>query len=142
MCEQPGGTYWLQWRAYTKSELLGAGMISPEDMNLFFITDDPAAAVEEVCRFYRVYHSMRFVGDELVLRLEHRVRDETVEALNDQFGQIITGGKIEQCEPLPPEANEFPDKPRLKLRFNRRDVGLLRLVINRLNAEPDPNATE
>jgi hypothetical protein len=137
MVEQPGGTYWLQWRAYVKSELLGAGMVSPEDMNLFYITDDIEDAVEEVLRFYRVYHSMRFVGDELVLRLQRPVSDATIERLNDEFGGIITGGRIEATEPLGPEADELPELPRIKLRFNRKDLGLLRVLIDRVNRDPE-----
>ena len=48
MIEQPGGTYWLQWRAYVKSELLRNGMINEQDMHLFRITDDVDIAIRDV----------------------------------------------------------------------------------------------
>lgn len=135
LLEQPGGTYWLQWRAYVKSELLVAGMIHPDDLNLIFITDSVDAAVEEVVRFYRVYHSMRFVGNDLVLRIQRRLSSDTLTRLNDEFGSILTAGRIEQVPALPQEAGEYPDLPRLKLRFDRRSAGKLRHLVNVVNRE-------
>lgn len=136
MLEQPGGTYWLQWRAYVAAELLRTGMISEQDMHLFRITDDADVAVREVLRFYRVYHSMRYVGEELVLRLQRRLSDATLERLNDEFGEIVAAGAIEQCAMLPAEGGELPELPRVKLRFDRKSCGLLRRCIDVINEEP------
>jgi hypothetical protein len=138
MVERPGGTYWLQWRGYVAAELLRTGMIDEQDMDLFFITDDVEEAVRNVVRFYRVYHSMRWVGDELVLRLNHGVRAETVERLNDEYGAILVSGRFEQCDALEAENGEYPGKPRLKLRFDRRSFGRLRRCIDLVNEEPRP----
>jgi transposase len=135
MLEQPGGTYWLQWRAYVKSELLSSGMINPQDMHLFRITDDADAAVREVVNFYRVYHSMRYVGDELVLRVRRAPAAATLERLNDEFGRIVSSGRIELTEPLAAEAGENPAMPRIKLRFDRKSCGLLRRCIDVLNED-------
>jgi len=138
MLEQPGGTYWLQWRAYVKSELLSAGMINPEDMGLFRITDDVETAVREVVQFYRVYHSMRYVGDDLVLRLKRPLSAGLLDRLNDEFGRIVAAGRIEQTPILEAEGGELPDLPRLKLRFDRRSLGLLRRCIDVINQEAAP----
>jgi uncharacterized protein (TIGR00730 family) len=135
LLEQPGGTYWLQWRAYVKSELLLAGMISPDDLDLIFITDNVDAAVEEVVKFYRVYHSMRFVGSDLVLRIQRRLSSDTLARLNDEFGSILTTGRIEQVPALPQEGGEYPDLPRLKFRFDRRSAAKLRQLLNLVNQE-------
>lgn len=143
MLEQPGGTYWLQWRAYVKAELLNAGMINPDDMHLFRITDDVEVAVREVVQFYRVYHSMRYVGDELVLRLRRPLAPSTLERINDEYGAIVTGGKLEQVPILPAENGEYPELPRLKLRFDRKSCGLLRRCIDLVNQEPEaPGAAD
>jgi hypothetical protein len=139
MLERPEGTYWHQWRAYVAAELLRTGMISEEDMKLFTIARDVDQAVDVVRNFYRIYHSMRYVGDELVLRLEQKLAPETVERLNDEFPQLLEGGRIELSEPLPAEKDEFPDKPRLKLAFDRRSFGHLRQMIDVINAEPTPD---
>lgn len=140
MVEQPGGTYWPQWRAYVAAELLRTGMISPEDMNLFRITDDVDMAAAHVQRFYRVYHSMRYVGDDLVLRLSRPLSAATLQHLNDRFASaILSGGAIEQTPAaLPEERGEFADLPRLRMRFNKRSIGLLRRAIDVINDDPDP----
>ena len=135
MCEQPGGTYWLQWRAYVTSELLRTGMISEQDMNLFYITDDVTKAMAKVIEFYRVYHSSRYVGEDLVLRLNRRISDELVEQLNDEYAaDILEHGRIEQCEMLPAERGEFPELPRLKMAFNKQSLGKLRRAFDLINA--------
>jgi uncharacterized protein (TIGR00730 family) len=139
MVEQPGGTYWQQWRAYVAAELLRTGMISPEDMHLFRITDSIDAAAEHVLKFYRVYHSMRYVGDELVVRLQRPLRPSTVEMLNDRFAKLVLmDGQFAQRAVLPEEKGEFPQLPRLTLRFNKRAYGTLRRVIDAVNDDPGP----
>ncbi|MCK4342855.1 MAG: LOG family protein [Phycisphaerae bacterium] len=137
MLEQPGGTYWLQWRAYVVAELLRTGMINEQDMSLFRITDDADVAVREVLQFYRVYHSMRYVGEHLVLRLLRPISDATLERLNDEFGEILETGRIEQCSILPEENGECPDYPRLRLHFDRKSCGRLRRLFDVVNEEPE-----
>lgn len=137
MCEQPGGTYWPQWRAYVAAELLRTGMINEQDMNLFRIVDSVDAAVDEVMRFYSVFHSSRYVGDDLVIRLERGLSGETLERLNDEYRDLAGKGRIEACPPLAAERGEFPEKPRLKLRFDKRSFGRLRLMVDLINAEPE-----
>lgn len=139
MVERPGGTYWLQWRAYVAAELLRTGMINDQDMNLITITDDVNVAARVVRDFYRVFHSMRNVSNDLVLRLERPVSDSTLEQINSEFGDIVTGGRIEQRAALPAENGEYPEKPRLKLRFDRRSFGRLRRLIDTVNRDPQPD---
>jgi len=139
MCEQPGGTYWPQWRAYVVSELLRCGMISESDMNLFRITDSVEAAVEHVCQFYRIYHSGRYVGPDFVMRLKHRLSETTLQRLNDEYSRLIlSGGVIQQCDALSGENGQYPGLPRLKFRFDKKSIGLLRRMIDLINREPIP----
>lgn len=137
MCEQKGGTYWPAWKQYVEHELLRKGMISEPDMSLFFITDDIDEAVRNVCDFYRVYNSSRYVDDDLVIRLERQISATTLQRINDEFaGRMLKGGKIEQLSaPLPEEQGEFPDLPRLKLRFDKKNLGLLRRMIDTINLD-------
>ncbi|MBP9025449.1 MAG: LOG family protein [Phycisphaerae bacterium] len=136
LVERPGGTYWLRWRDYVEAELLRAGMICPEDMDLFTITDDVGLAVRVVREFYRVYHSMRYVGSDLVLRLERPLLPSTLELLNDTFGDVLARGRFEQTGALPAEDGELAEKPRLKFAFNRKSFGRLRRLIDVINADP------
>jgi hypothetical protein len=141
MVEQPGGTYWPQWRAYVVSELLRCGMISEQDMHLFKITDSVDVAVQHVMHFYRVYHSARYVNDDLVLRIRRRLSDATIMRLNDEFARlIVAAGRIEQRDALAEERVEYPGMPRITLNFDKKNIGQLRRMIDLINAEPEPAA--
>ncbi len=138
MVERPGGTYWQRWRDYVAAELLATGMISEQDMDLIYITDDADDAVREVVQFYRLYHSMRYVGDDLVLRLERPISDATLARLNDEFGEMLIAGRIEQCRIMDAENGELPEMPRLRMRFDRKSCGLLRRCIDAVNRDDGP----
>lgn len=137
MCEEPGGTYWKSWLSFVKQELLGNGMIDQADLGLFRLADRAEDAVEEITRFYRRYHSSRFVGDRLVIRLNQPLSADTLSAINGGFADIITGGRFEQTtSPLDEENGQYPDKARLVFAFDRRSAGRLRALIDRLNDAP------
>jgi hypothetical protein len=131
--DEPGGSYWRDWERYVDSHLRERGLINPDDLALFRVTDDIDVAVREVADFYRNYHSSRFVRDLLVLRLRVAPSDAELAALNDEFGALLQGGRIESCGVLPEEEDEDAALPRLALLFNRRRVGLLRRLIDRVN---------
>ena len=134
MVDEPEGTYWQHWRTYVKSELLHAGMIGEEDMGLFYVTDSADAAVGEIVRFYRRYHSSRFVRDDLVIRMKRPVSDAFVEQLNDEFGSLLASGKIVQIPgALEEEDGQCANLPRLVMHYNRMSAGRLRRLIDRLN---------
>jgi len=136
LCDQPGGTYWAHWRTYVMTELLANGMIDEPDTNLFFITDSPQKAVEHVIRFYRTYHSSRYVGDLFVIRLNGPLSDGLLAEMNSDFSDILKGGSFERRDrPVEGEEGAYPDKPRLVFQFDRRSAGRLRVLIDRLNEE-------
>jgi uncharacterized protein (TIGR00730 family) len=132
--DAPGGHYWRDWQLYVASHLRDRGLIDPDDLSLFSVTDDVDEAVDEVTRFYRNYHSSRFVHDLLVLRLRVAPDDEELAALNRDFPDVVQGARIERCAALPEEGGEDAELPRLALHFNRRKVGRLRRMIDRINA--------
>lgn len=137
MIDEPGGTYWEAWQRFVTEGLLNRGYISPADKHLFRVTDSVEEAVQEVTRFYRVYHSMRYVRGRLVLRLRSRLSDALLERVRRTFADILTGGTFEQTEALPEEANEptLATLPRLAFRFDRHHVGRLRQLIDLVNEE-------
>jgi uncharacterized protein (TIGR00730 family) len=138
--DAPGGSYWVQWRRYLEDHLRARGLISPEDFALFRITDSVDEAVSEILHFYANYQSSRYVRDLLVIRLREAPDEGPLERLNQEFAPILKGGRIEVGPPLPEEGDEVISHPRLTLRFNRRDVGRLRQLIDRLNDLVDPRA--
>ncbi|HID21859.1 MAG TPA: TIGR00730 family Rossman fold protein [Planctomycetaceae bacterium] len=133
----PGGTYWAAWLQFVRDHLLKPGMISPEDMSLFKVAGDVDEAVEEIMRFYSVYNSMRYVNGKLVLRLHREPSDELVERLNMDFADLLERGRIEKATVHRLEADDahLRDLPRLALYFNRKSMGRLRQLVDRINAE-------
>jgi predicted Rossmann-fold nucleotide-binding protein len=47
-----GSDYWGEMVDWIRGELLADGMISPEDIDLLYVTDDPAEAVRIVVSSY------------------------------------------------------------------------------------------
>jgi hypothetical protein len=133
--DAPGGDFWRQWREDGVERLLARRLISPEDLALFRVTDDVETAVREILGFYRVYHSSRFVGERLVLRLNQAPPAETIERLNRDFADLLARGRFVLDGPLPEEAGDATaGLPRLVFAFNRRSYGRLRQLIDFLNA--------
>ena len=130
--DSPGDSYWRDWEEYVASHLHERGMLSDADLSLFRVTDDVEDAVGEILRFYGNYHSSRYVGERLVIRLCRVPSDEQLAVLNDEFADLLEKGTIAASETLPPEV-EAVELPRIVLHFNRRSVGRLRQLINRLN---------
>jgi uncharacterized protein (TIGR00730 family) len=131
--DEPGGRYWRDWLEYVETHLCARGLIDPADMNFFRVTDSVDDAVSEIESFYRNYHSSRYVGGRLILRLHVSPSDEELASLNDEFAPLLESGQIERCEVLPEEDGESLHLPRLRLHFNRKRAGLLRGLIDRLN---------
>ena len=136
LLDEPGGDYWQHFGEFITKTLLADGMISPCDEALYKITDSVEVAVDETMNFYRVYHSLRYVGDMLVLRITQKLSEEDLALLNDNFADILVGGKIEQVDALPEERNEpeIANLPRLTLHFDRKQLGKLRMLIDQINS--------
>ena len=136
MVDDDGG-YWEDWFEFTRDSLLRRGLISGEDFSLFSITRDPVEAVQFIDDFYRNYHSLRFVGDKLVIRLNKSLDSGHLQTLNEEFNEIIRpNGSMELSGPLPEEKDQ-PDLlplPLVTLDFNRRSYGLLKAFIRRINS--------
>jgi uncharacterized protein (TIGR00730 family) len=135
MVDEPGGDYWKRWDEYVRYVLLGRNLISEEDLSLYKVTDSVDEAVAEVRQFYRVYHSMRYVHGDLVLRLQRPLPEALLDRIRHEFAGILMGGTFEQTEPLPEEANDVlaAHLPRLRFRFDRKSLGRLRQLIDLIN---------
>jgi uncharacterized protein (TIGR00730 family) len=132
MLEGSSGQYWHNWNHYIERHLLANGWISAEDTGIYHIARNVDDAVEHVLRFYRVFHSSRYVGPILVLRLKDRLTEAQVGELNDEFGELIRAGRIEQRGPLEGERDHL-DLPRLAFEHARGRYGRLRMMIDRIN---------
>ena len=114
---------------------MSAALISPDDLRFVMVTDSIDDAVEEVCRFYRTYHSLRFVGTRLVLRLNREVGDNELAALNQQFAPIVEKGEIDRIEATGAERRDDDQVGlhRIAFRFDRRGWAGVRRMIDTLN---------
>jgi uncharacterized protein (TIGR00730 family) len=135
LLDPPGGSYWTGLVDFIKQHLLKGKMISPEDLSLFKVCDDYRAAVEEVLQFFRVYHSMRYVKQNLVIRLLEPLHPLLLDGINREFGDILSSGDFQQTAALQLERDEtdLAHMPRLVFHFNRRSFGRLRQMIDAIN---------
>ena len=137
LVDEPDCTYWNAFIALLQEELLERGLVSASDFSLFERVDSVDAAVDRIVRFYRRYHSMRYVNGTLVLRLAAAPLPETVKGLRTRFADILTpGGTMALSPALSAEADEpeIAHLPRLIVDFNRIDFGRLRDLIDAVNA--------
>jgi uncharacterized protein (TIGR00730 family) len=132
MLEGDGGVYWDHWNRYVRKNLYDSGWISPDDPRLYHIAASIDDAVDHVIGFYRVYHSSRYVRDRFVIRIAQPLAPEEIEVLNTEFRSLVKEGRIEQCGPLEGESDHM-DLPRLCFTHTRRDHGLLRRLVDRIN---------
>src|SRR5688572_17256911 len=136
--DRPGGTYWREWMDFTREHLLGRGFISEADLRLFKVTDSKDEAIRECTHFYSNYHSVRQVRDDLVMRLQRRPTADQLTEIKSRFKDIAADGEYRVDGPHPLERDEpaLDDLHRLVFKFNRRDHGRLRILIDYLNDLP------
>jgi uncharacterized protein (TIGR00730 family) len=133
LLDVPGSEYWRQWEQFIQMQLLSQGLISPEDLHLFLITDDVEQAVAEIFAFYQVFHSARYVEDDLVFRLKRALPSEALPALEEEFADILRGPLKQHEGPLLLEGDENPALWRLVIPFTRSRYGRLRRLIDAVN---------
>ncbi|MGH9088488.1 MAG: TIGR00730 family Rossman fold protein [Acidimicrobiales bacterium] len=136
LVETGGGTYWHGWRRFLDEEAVRPGYVSAEDVALFRVANTVDEAAAEVLGFYRNYHSCRWVGDLLVVRLQVEPSRAELAELNRRFADIVASGNIHPAQPFPPErsGHDHVELPRVAFRFDRFHYSRLRLLIDSLNA--------
>jgi len=139
LIDRVNGHYWETWRRFLENDLLKLGLISPTDFHLFSITHSADDAVAEVEKFYSVFHSYRWVREQMVIRLNHALTEEGVAGLNDKFKELLVAGQIVQHPgPLPEEKDDvhLAGFKRLILTPDKHKFGLIRLLIDAINNAP------
>ncbi len=138
LLDQTGGTFWQGLQGFIDEHLAPAGVISVGDFDRVVVTDSVEEARAEITGFWRNYHSLRWIGETLVLRLRHEPTDAEIDALNEEFGGLVEDGRIHRAEPRGPEIADADalELPRLALHLRQREVGNLFRLIRGLNALP------
>ena len=127
--------YWDRWLDLLDSLLLENGFASTEDRLLIKRARSAEEALNHIKSFYHVFHSLRYVREKTVLRLNTPISTELLEKLNGEFQDILFKGKIESTGPLKDELKnqEYPTLPRISLYFDKKSFGRLNLLITKIN---------
>jgi uncharacterized protein (TIGR00730 family) len=135
LLDEPNGSFWDGFMRFIRDDVMPHGLIDDDDLHLMYVTDRVDEATDELLRFTRNYQSLRWVGDDLVLRMRYAPDDAQLAALNHEFGSITTDGSIRRTEALPQERRDRDglDLQRVALKYNGFTAGGLRRLINALN---------
>ena len=136
LIEPSGEGYWSSVIEFFQRELKQRGYVSGPDLDLFERFYSVQQVIDTIQRFYSCYHSMRCIGDKLVIRLTRAPRPSVVEQLNQEFSDLLTSEHgIILSAPLPAEADqpELASLPRLVVDFNHMEHGRLRTLIDAIN---------
>jgi len=125
--------YWRPLDEFVRATMAPQRLIDGDDRAFYRIVDSVEEAVREITTFYRVFHSARIVGQDLVFRLTHALTDAQVREIERRFEDILKGPVDQVPGPVPQELNEFPELPRLLLPFNRGPYARPRLLIDFVN---------
>ena len=134
--DAPKSGFWKPMLKFFEQQLQRDGMISSSDRSVYQVTDSAEEAARIILQFYAVYHSLRYVGEQLVFRLQHRLPEHAPAQLTAEFRDLLQpGSAIQQGGALTGETDEpeLARLPRLILKFNRKDYGRLIELINRIN---------
>jgi len=136
LLDEPGGRFWSSFADFLRAEVATRRLIDDDDLDLLLRTEDVHAAANEVIGFYRNYQSLRWVGEQLVLRMHRAPTDDELHDLNERFAWIVIDGKIERTDPFPAEVRDGDhlDLARLVLRYSGFAAGGLRRLIDALNS--------
>jgi len=135
LMQNPGDDYWQTWVSFFTEIMLRDKYISPDDMDLFSICESNQEAIDIITSFYKTYHSLRYVGETAVIRLNAPITESNIEALNESFKDIVTEGKIEACKPFPEEleTKDHVKKFRIGFKFNKVNFGRLVSMVRMIN---------
>ena len=140
LMQLPHQNYWNHWLAFIRQQLSAYDYISKDDLKMCSICSTIDQASNVILSFYRVYHSLRYVGPYAVIRLNQSLQAEHLKQLNRGYADMIVQGQIEACEPFEEEVSsrDWLCKFRIKFRFNRINYSRLLLMIQSINDFADP----
>lgn len=135
--DHPKSRYWKEFRAFCERQLAKQKLIDPLDISLIYFTHDPRKAADYIHRFYCMYHSMRYMRDTLVIRLQRKLGRVELATLNREFKDIVRKGSIRQVlEPFEEEleTGHSHEYPRIYFYFTRNHFARLHQLIQRMSS--------
>ncbi len=134
LLDPPGETFWGRWEHFIRKELLAAGLISPEDMSLLYVSKSPEDALLAIERFYSCFHSYYFSGELVSIRTMRPVSEKTLAWIRETFADLIPRTDLVQLDSdgSDPEPR-LAQLPRLRFTLRRGSYARLRELINLIN---------
>ncbi len=134
LIDPAGDFFWSRWLNFVKKELLEEGLISPEDVDLLYITKDAEDAFAHIEHFYSRFHSYYFNGDVLSIRMHDAISAELFEEIASDYADIMPKGDLVQLDGCAKDVeSQLAHLPRLRFTFNLGDYARLRQLINDIN---------
>ena len=135
LLDEPGDPYWESVDELM-AQLVRRGLVSPGDRSLYTITDSHHEACRIVTEFYANYDSIRFFGDDLIIRMGQTPNDAQLAELNGEFSHLVKSGEIVRAGPHRNEErdNDKLDLKRISFKFTKRGYGDLIKLIGVLNS--------
>ncbi len=135
LLDAPETPFWSLIDEMIQDRLVASGFVAPADRSLYRVTDSCEVAATEIDRFYANYHSIRYVGDHLVVRLRHVPTASQLDELNERFGHLVARGRIERAKPFEIERrhDDHVELPRIRFVFRGHRSGDLRALIDAVN---------
>jgi uncharacterized protein (TIGR00730 family) len=135
LLDSPGDPFWERIDEFVRSQLIDRGLVSPGDTGLYSITDscDEACAIIE--QFYVNYHSIRFVGNQLVIRMVHGPEDDQLRSVAERFAHLCATGTIDRSDATRAERRDDDgvDLARIAFDFTKHGYGDLISLIREIN---------
>ena len=135
LLDLPNDPFWETVQSFIRTQLLPRGLIAADDVRLFKVCTSIEEVVNEIGHFYSNYHSIRYVGNQLIIRVQRPPTEAFIESLNQEFSSLLREGRFERATPFPPEIidQDQLDLSRITFRFKRNDYGRLRSLIDFIN---------
>jgi len=135
LLEAPGDDYWGPFVNSWMRRLTDDHLIDVNDHHFLFHTDSAESAVRHIISFYSNYHSFRYVGEWVLLRICCPLDEDGLARLNAEFSDVLNQGQIEQVFHWPKNDDaEYHHLPRLRMKLNRGRMNVLPEIIRRMNA--------
>lgn len=135
LLDEPGSTYWQEALRFIREELQERHYILPSDMRLVRLVHSAEEAGQEIARFYRNFHSTRWLKGDLLIRMTHPLNDHALQTLDKEFADLCLSGSYQHqpCCEAESDEPEFREMTRLAFHFNARDHGRLRELVDFIN---------
>lgn len=135
LLDHKGDNYWDRWMDFISSMMVDQGYINKNDLSLVYRAQSAQQAIDQVLNYYKVFHSLRYIGDLTVLRLTKTLPSDLVKDLNAEFQDIIVKGTLHSTPPHNQELknDEYIELPRLSLYFDKVGFGRLNQLIAAIN---------